>query len=75
MLLILNLIYNRILKFRYQWLRGGKPVRDIVTSAWTVDPVGLHSRTNISCFAHNEGGNGLPATVLLDVHGKIYRKI
>lgn len=53
---------------RYRWLRGDKPVMDIVMSNWTVDPIGLDSRTNFSCYAYNEGGNGEPATVFLDVH-------
>lgn len=53
---------------RYRWLRGDKPVMDIVMSNWTVDPIGLDSRTNFSCFAHNEGGDGNADTVFLDVH-------
>jgi hypothetical protein len=53
---------------RYRWLRGGKPVMDVVTSTWTVDPVGLDSRTNFSCYAYNEGGDGYPAVIELDVH-------
>lgn len=53
---------------RYRWLRGEKPVMDIVMSNWTVDPIGLDSRTNFSCFAYNEGGEGKPATIFLDVH-------
>ncbi|XP_055703739.1 hemicentin-2 isoform X5 [Phlebotomus papatasi] len=53
---------------RYRWLRGHKSVMDVVTPMWTVDPVGLDSRTNFSCYAYNEGGEGNPATVQLDVH-------
>lgn len=53
---------------RYRWLRGGSPVMDVVTSVWTVDPVGLDSRTNFSCYAYNEGGDGNPALIDLDVH-------
>lgn len=53
---------------RYRWLRGGVAVMDVVTPVWTVDPVGLESRTNFSCYAHNEGGSGIPATIQLDVH-------
>lgn len=41
---------------------------DVVTPTWTVDPVGLDSRTNFSCYAYNEGGEGNTAVVLLDVH-------
>lgn len=53
---------------RYRWLRGGSPVLDVVTPIWTVDPVGLDSRTTISCYAYNKGGNGVPASIELDVH-------
>lgn len=53
---------------RYRWFRGGSPVMDVVTPVWTVDPVGLDSRTNFSCFAYNEGGKGNAATIDLDVH-------
>lgn len=44
---------------------------DVVTAQWTVDPVGLDSRTKFSCYAHNEGGDGNPTTILLDVHGNV----
>ncbi|XP_058054565.1 hemicentin-1 [Anopheles bellator] len=53
---------------RYRWLRGGKPVMDVVTPSWTVDPVGLDSRTTFSCYAYNEGGEGLAAEESLEVH-------
>lgn len=53
---------------RYRWLRGGSPVMDVVTPIWTVDPIGLDSRTNFSCYAYNEGGDGNPATNDLDVY-------
>ncbi|KAM7357581.1 neuromusculin isoform 3-T4 [Cochliomyia hominivorax] len=54
---------------RYRWLRGGRgPLQDIVTKDWTVEPVGLDSRTNYSCYAFNEGGKGVMATVNLEVH-------
>ncbi|EDX11544.1 GD15064 [Drosophila simulans] len=34
---------------RFRWLRGGRgPLQDIVTKDWTVEPVGLDSRTNYS---------------------------
>lgn len=52
---------------RYRWLRGGSAVMDVITPVWTVDPVGLDSRTNFSCYAYNEGGRGQLATVQLDV--------
>ncbi|TMW46288.1 hypothetical protein DOY81_008631 [Sarcophaga bullata] len=53
----------------FRWLRGGRgPLQDIVTKDWTVEPVGLDSRTNYSCYAFNEGGKGAMATVNLEVH-------
>ncbi|XP_055855843.1 hemicentin-1 isoform X5 [Episyrphus balteatus] len=54
---------------RFRWFRGGRgPLQDVVTKDWTVEPVGLDSRTNYSCYAYNEGGHGVPATVNLEVH-------
>ncbi|XP_043650487.1 B-cell receptor CD22 isoform X3 [Drosophila teissieri] len=54
---------------RFRWLRGGRgPVQDIVTKDWTVEPIGLDNRTNYSCYAYNEGGKGVMATVNLEVH-------
>ncbi|XP_049546893.1 hemicentin-1 isoform X2 [Anopheles darlingi] len=53
---------------RYRWLRGGKPVLDVVTPSWTVDPVGLDSRTTFACYAYNEGGEGNAAEESLEVH-------
>ncbi|XP_054086401.1 uncharacterized protein LOC105214792 isoform X2 [Zeugodacus cucurbitae] len=54
---------------RFRWQRGGLgPLQDIVTKDWTVEPVGLDSRTNYSCYAYNEGGKGMMASVNLEVH-------
>ncbi|XP_065086926.1 hemicentin-1 isoform X2 [Ochlerotatus camptorhynchus] len=53
---------------RFRWLRGDKPAKDVVTPSWTVDPVGLDSRTTFTCFAYNEGGEGNAAVVHLEVH-------
>lgn len=39
-----------------------------MTSVWTIDPAGLHSRNNYSCFAVNSGGNGSIATINVDLH-------
>ncbi|CRK99567.1 CLUMA_CG012880, isoform B [Clunio marinus] len=52
---------------RFHWLRGDEPVKDIVTSIWTIDPVILDSRNNFSCYAFNDGGNGTLATIYIDV--------
>lgn len=40
----------------------------LVTSVWTIDPAGLHSRNNYSCYAVNSGGNGTMATINVDLH-------
>jgi len=53
---------------RFHWYRGNELVKDIVTSQWTIGPVGLHSRNNYSCYAVNSGGNGSVATINIDVH-------
>lgn len=54
--------------YRYRWLRGDKPVYDVVTPVWNIDPVGLDSRNNFSCHAINEGGHGGTATTDIVVH-------
>ncbi|XP_039230059.1 uncharacterized protein LOC6540104 isoform X14 [Drosophila yakuba] len=54
---------------RFRWLRGGRgPLQDIVTKDWTVEPIDLDNRSNYSCYAYNEGGKGVMATVNLEVH-------
>lgn len=53
---------------RYIWTRGGNKVMDVVTPTWTIDPVGLDTRTNFSCHAENYGGSGVPAITSLNVH-------
>lgn len=52
---------------RFHWLRGDEHVKDIIMADWPIDPVGLHSRNNFSCFAVNDGGNGTLATIYVDV--------
>lgn len=52
---------------RFHWLRGDEHVKDIIMADWPIDPVGLHSRNNYSCFAFNDGGNGTLATIYVDV--------
>jgi hypothetical protein len=53
---------------RFHWFRGNELVKDIVTSHWTIDPVGLHNRNNYSCYAVNAGGNGTVATINIDIN-------
>nr|XP_032524360.1 uncharacterized protein LOC116775581 isoform X1 [Danaus plexippus plexippus]XP_032524361.1 uncharacterized protein LOC116775581 isoform X1 [Danaus plexippus plexippus] len=52
---------------RYRWYRGGRPVTDIVSQNWTIDPVTLDHRTNFSCRGINAGGEGEAAFVNIDV--------
>ncbi|XP_073840505.1 neuromusculin isoform X8 [Musca autumnalis] len=51
----------------FRWLRGGRPTNSD-TKDYTIEPVGLDSRTNYSCYAFNAGGKGAMATVNLEVH-------
>lgn len=60
---------SRTPTLRYRWMRGGRgPLQDITTKDWTIEPVGLDSRTNYSCYAYNEGGKGVMSTINLEVH-------
>ncbi|KAL4702256.1 hypothetical protein ACJJTC_005492 [Scirpophaga incertulas] len=52
---------------RFRWHRGGRPVADIVSARWTIDPVTLDHRTAFSCRGASAGGEGPPATLSLDV--------
>ncbi|XP_063898398.1 hemicentin-1 isoform X6 [Helicoverpa armigera] len=52
---------------RFRWTRGGRPVSDIVSQNWTIDPVTLDHRTNFSCWGINAGGGGEPAYTSIDV--------
>lgn len=56
--------------YRYRWYRGGRPVTDIVSQNWTIDPVTLDHRTNFSCRGINAGGEGEAAFVNIDVLGE-----
>lgn len=53
---------------RFRWLQGDDLVKDIVTSEWTIYPVGLRNRNNYSCYAFNDGGNGTMATISINVN-------
>lgn len=53
---------------RYHWLRNDMTVTNVATSTWIVEKVGLDYRTNISCYASNDGGDGEPATQELEVY-------
>lgn len=40
---------------------------NVIGKDWIIEPLGLDSRTNYSCFGYNEGGHGELATIFLDV--------
>ncbi|GBP62109.1 Hemicentin-2 [Eumeta japonica] len=52
---------------RYRWHRGGRPIADVVSARWTINPAGLDHRANFSCRGFNDGGEGEPAGVRVDV--------
>lgn len=53
---------------RFHWLKGGRgPMANIIGKDWIIEPLGLDSRTNYSCFGYNDGGHGQAATIFLDV--------
>ncbi|KAL5292690.1 nrm family protein [Megaselia abdita] len=53
---------------RFHWLRGGRgPMQNVIGKDWIIEPLGLDSRSNYSCFGYNEGGHGQAATIFLDV--------
>lgn len=51
---------------QYVWLRDGNPLPH-ETALITFENIGLDSRANFSCYAHNKGGKGQMAHVELDV--------
>ncbi|XP_069698098.1 hemicentin-2 isoform X6 [Periplaneta americana] len=52
----------------YRWLRGTHLIQDVTTANWTIDSVTLEVESNFTCLAYNEGGEGDPATVYIDVY-------
>ena len=53
---------------KFHWLRGGRPIIDVITPQYIIDSVGLDSKTNFSCYAYNDGGHGIHALIDLEVH-------
>ncbi|XP_067007165.1 nephrin isoform X1 [Anabrus simplex] len=51
----------------YRWIRGSHHIHDITTPNYTIDPVTLETQSNFTCLAYNEGGDGEPATVYIEV--------
>lgn len=54
----------------YRWTRGSHLIQDVSTANWTIESVTLETESNFTCLAYNEGGDGEPATVYIDVMGK-----
>lgn len=55
----------------FKWIRGSHVVHDITSANWTIESVTLESHSNFTCLAYNEAGEGEPATVNIEVYGKI----
>ena len=54
----------------YRWLRGTHHIPEVTTSNYTISTVTLETESNFTCLAYNEGGEGDPATVYIEVFGK-----
>nr|CAD7396629.1 unnamed protein product [Timema poppensis] len=50
----------------FKWMRGTHHIPN-VTSASLTNPVTLETESNFTCLAYNEGGEGEPATIYIDV--------
>lgn len=50
----------------YSWFQGDKQL-PFTTAMITLDDIGLHSRTNYTCYAFNVAGKGISSTIELDV--------
>ncbi|KAJ8948369.1 hypothetical protein NQ318_019354 [Aromia moschata] len=51
----------------YVWSRGAHLMSDVKSSTFVISPVRLETRSNFTCAPVNEGGKGVPATVVIDV--------
>lgn len=43
---------------------------EVTSSKLKIAPVGLETNSNFTCIAVNEGGQGEPATLFINVNGK-----
>lgn len=59
-------------KVSYIWFKGSHQILDINTPVWTINPVNLQTKSNFTCIAENEGGKSDPATVFINVAGKLF---
>lgn len=55
----------------YIWYRGSHQMTEITTAKHKIVPVGLETNSNFTCIAMNEGGQSEPATLFINVNGKI----
>ncbi|GLG96061.1 Protein turtle [Gryllus bimaculatus] len=51
----------------FRWTRGSHHIHDMTSGNWTIDPVTLETQSNFTCLAYNEGGEGEPASVAINV--------
>ncbi|KAI4471623.1 b-cell receptor cd22 [Holotrichia oblita] len=51
----------------YVWHRGTQLVSDITTYNWTINPVMYETKNKYTCYARNEGGDGDPASIFINV--------
>ncbi|XP_034251543.1 hemicentin-1 isoform X2 [Thrips palmi] len=51
----------------FRWLRNSSPVNNVTSANWTINPVTLRTRSNFTCLAVNEGGEGESATAEINV--------
>ena len=52
------------------WMRGRHVVTHVSSSNWTIDPVTLETKANISCVATNAVGEGTKDFLSMEVFGK-----
>ncbi|XP_049814950.1 hemicentin-1 isoform X1 [Schistocerca nitens] len=52
---------------KFRWIRGSHNISAVTSANWTIDPVSLETESNFTCLAYNEGGEGEPATVFIEV--------
>lgn len=59
----------------YIWYRGSHQMTEVTSSKLKIAPVGLETNSNFTCIAVNEGGQGEPATLFINVNGKFLRDV
>ncbi|GJQ78945.1 putative immunoglobulin like protein [Trypoxylus dichotomus] len=51
----------------YVWYRGNHLISDITSFNWTINPVTYETKSNYTCYAHNDGGDSTPASIFVNV--------